>query len=791
MSYKPYKPNHLELINQKGREPIQPPRLLEHIKKSSIGHCEQLLAHLFSATDDLFYDLSKRASSNNEQNLYFEAMREIRVKREGIANQFLRDVNESFSGLLDSPFEDAFEDDDDGANLSIVEGDDLEVDLARSNMISRARDLFYSELNELSIRLDHLLLQIEIDEDNNPVDPQQLTEIFLAACQTKLTIDIKAKLILFKLFEKHVLKQLGHLYADANQILLDAGIMPKIPKSMDKRAVHGGAQNGDSEQGASGGEAPGDNSGYYQQPSEQFRMGVDALSMLLATARNFAFGGSPQHALHGQPGVTHQGSHMSNAMPPGVFIGGGAPSGYYFYSANPGPVMASPELASLLTQTQPTFDASLAEGQPRNIVTNAVQQVLAEKNPEQPQALEQTDENVINLVAMFFDQILADESLPVAIQSLICRLQIPFLKVALRDHTFFNNPEHPARQLVNTITNVGIGFDETKPIERDPLYKKIVEVVLTINRQYKTDDRIFSELKSELDAFVEREAQKAKTVEQRTRQTEEGKSKIRQAKSVTQQLIYQKLKDVELPEFVHEFLTSHWLQVLVFCYLKHGQESHEWVSHEQTITDLIWISTPHTDVRSVSRRERLFPELLDRIEFGLESAINDPNERKTVVNALETELSKLHTDEDFVETETLKPLSEEHKEALGKGENDPKAWDEMTAVERQQARYEELSSLHFEAAKNMPTGSWFQYFDADSSKTLRCKLASKIDSETYVFVNRLGFKVLDKTRKQFAYDMQFGKAKPLDTNPLFDRIMGKVVSNLADEDSDSTETDPI
>ncbi len=424
MSYKPYKPSHLELINQKGREPIQPPRLLEHIKKSSIGHCEQLLAHLFSATDDLFYDLSKRASSNNEQNLYFEAMREIRVKREGIANQFLRDVSESFSGLLDPPFDDAFEEDDDGANLSIVEGDDLEVDLARSNMVSRARDLFYSELNELTIRLDHLLLQIEIDEDNNPVDPQQLAEIFLAACQAKLTIDIKAKLILFKLFEKHVLKQLGHLYADANQILLDAGILPKIPKSMDKRAVHGGAHGGEGEQGANGGEAPGDNGGYYQQPAEQFRMGVDALSMLLATARNFAFGGNPQQGVpltHGQQGAAYRGANigtnMGPGMPPGVYIGGGAPSGYYFYSANPGPVMASPELATLLTQSQPTFDATLAEGQPRNIVTNVVQQVLAGKNPEQPQALEQTDENVINLVAMFFDQILADESLPVAIQS--------------------------------------------------------------------------------------------------------------------------------------------------------------------------------------------------------------------------------------------------------------------------------------------------------------------------------------------------------------------------------------
>src|SRR5690554_2233198 len=136
MSRKPLKPGHLELINQRGREPIQPPRLLAHIQKNTLSHCEQLLAHLLSATDDLFYDLSKRASSNNEQNLYFEAMREIRVRREGIANRFLRTQSENFSNLIDGNAQefDTWERDPE-TKLSIVDGDDLEVDLARSNMV--------------------------------------------------------------------------------------------------------------------------------------------------------------------------------------------------------------------------------------------------------------------------------------------------------------------------------------------------------------------------------------------------------------------------------------------------------------------------------------------------------------------------------------------------------------------------------------------------------------------------------------------------------------------------------
>lgn len=770
MSRKHFKPGHLELIDQRGREPIQPPRLLAHMQKHCLSQCEQLLAHLFSASDDLFYDLSKRASSNHEQNLYFEAMREIRIRREGIANAYLRSLNTLFTDLIKTHESGGFaswEEQQQTSNLSIVEGDDLEVDLARSNMVSRTRDSYREELYELGMRLDHLLLQVEVTEDNNPLDPGQLTEAFIEACQNSLEVNIKAKLILYKLFEKHVLKQLGHIYSDANQILLDAGILPKVPKNLDGRIVHGGRSQETAERQQAADPAPPPPN--YFGGSSEFRMGYDALSLLMSAARSFA-AGAPQVPSAGS-GPASPGSIAQRAGSGGFSC--------YVYTGNPGPVMAAPELTSLLTNSQPQYDEQLAAGEPRNIVAAAVNQLLVQRDPNRPQALEQNEENIINLVAMFFDQILADNTLPVEIQSLICRLQIPILKVALRDQSFFSDPNHPARALINTVTDIGIGFDQTKPIERDPLFRKIAEVVHVLNRQYKTDDRIFSELQAQLEAVVEREQRKSQMVEQRTTQTETGKSRIKQARTAAQSAMYQRLKNQELPEVVRTFLTSHWLQVMVITYLKHGGDSSEWVANEQAVTDLVWSCQEHEDARSLQRRERLLPELLDKIETALEVAIDNAELRNSTVTALEQAL-RAGVDEPAV-LATTAPLSEEQKEALGKGENAPKAWDEMTAVEKQQAKYEELSTSYFEMAKNMPEGTWIDYFNEQSGRNVRCKLASKIDADTYIFVNRLGFKSLEKSRKQFAYDMQFARAKPVDTRPIFDRAMNNIVHTLAEE----------
>jgi hypothetical protein len=749
------KPGSFDVITPKGREPIQPSKLLGQIRTQTLLGCEQLLAHMFSAVDDLFYDLSKRASSNNEANLYFEAMREIRVNREGTAKRFLHQVGLAFAHLADRErFGASPSKDNSNVNLSLVEGDDLEIDLAKTTMISSARALFNDDLYHLTARLNELLPLLDIDESSNPLDPEQLTKAFIIACQEQLHINIKARLIVFKLFEKHVLKQLGHIYHDANQVLVEAGLLPELARSVKKHAPQMPATSLDDL--SSPGGNPNTVLSRPQQPqTAPFFMGQEALGLLLAAVRQSA-----------------SGSPAGNAMPA---------INCFIFTSNPGPVMTGQELATRLSQSQPVVEEKIAQA-PRNVIGDIVSDLLASNDPELPHALDQSDENVINLVAMFFDQILADDNLPSVVQSLICRLQIPILRMAIKDNSFFDNPDHPARLLVNSLCSAGLELDDSRPLDKDPAYKKMLDVVQNICARQQQDESIFAEARAQLVDLLEKEKRKSGLVEQRTVQAEEGQYRMLQARLVAQNLIYEKIKDQALPDEISEFLCGQWLQVLVFLHLRFGEDSAQWMGAEQSIIDLVWLSHDHKDQRSQQRRERMLPELLDRLDQGLEGVMTDVSERNQLVDKLESILKAVGAKQ--LDDRQFHSLTSLQKEELGRGDSAQKSWQEMSVIERQMARHEELFNQYYVEAKEMPIGTWIIYSD-ETGRLQRCKLSSKIDSDTYLFVNRLGFKVLEKTRKRLALDLQNGKARVINTQPFFDRMMTLIVNRLENAKGDA------
>ncbi|MFL0801794.1 MAG: DUF1631 domain-containing protein [Agarilytica sp.] len=745
--------SHLELVQGSNeKKKVNSPGVLKHIEEESLNASRQLIEHMFSATDDLFYELSKRASSNNEQNLYFESMREIRVKKEGLIGAFMQKLSASFENLvIAGPIaaKPQRPDPNEEVNLSIVEGDDLEIELALKNMSNRARESYKNEIYELSIRLDHLLLQVSVDENNNPLDPQQIAKAFVLSCLDQLKISIKTRLILFKLFEKHVLKQLGHIYSDANQLLIETGILPKVPKSLRKNssteAPEPEATSHTNELPIPETEIP---SGPTTSPSARphhertISLSPEMLASLMTAIRGTQQGKAP----------------------------------YYSYSSNPGPAITTTDLASVLTAKQPVVDHKIARSEPKVVLRDLVNELLAKNNPTKPNSLEQTDEDTINLVAMFFDKILEDIDLPLIVQSLICRLQIPILKVALKDKSFLSNDHHSARQLINTITQAGIQFDSSKPLERDPLYRAIVDGIQTINRQYTLDDSVFSQVQEELEGLMQKETRKSTIVENRTTQTEMGKAKIRNAKTFAQATLFDKLKDEKLPDTISEFLTNTWLQVLVITYIKEGKEGALWVENEQLISDLVWLCKSHSDERSKARAQRLKPEILNRIEKGLELAIDNASTRASRIEQIEATIDELVVTSESP-TIQFRALDDEQKECLGRADGAEKSWDEMTALERQQSKYEELSSKYYVEAKEIAEGTWVEYQE-ENGKVNRCKLSKKIDADTYLFVNRFGFKTLERSRRQFAYDMQFKKAKILDSTPIFDRVLGGIISHF-------------
>lgn len=725
-------------INQRERD------ILNKIVAQSIETSSELVEHFFSSTDDLFYELSERSSTNNEENLYFEAMRAIRVSKNDLESEFLGAIRTQFERipeLAKAPNETNRSENE----LAMVEREDLEIELAQKNMADRTRDTYKQELFDLESRLKALLTNCPLSAHNNPLEPLNLSKCFVHACTKHLGLEIKTRLIFFKLFEKHFLKQLGHLYANANKILIEEGILPKVSRK-NSTQEEGAPQTAIEQQEQ---EPPESFQSFPEEAQQPFQLEQSALATLMSSIRAARQSNNP----------------LAKAF-----------TNYQDYSANPGTVMPVIELADLLTNTQKDIDQKISIDSPQNLVPQIVTDILAFKDPSEPQALDQPNEDVINLVALFFDKVLEDENLPIAIQSLICRLQIPILKVALHDKTFLTDKSHPARTLINTITRAGLSLDESRPAEKDPIFKTISEGVQKVNQLYATDTAIFSEVNDLLIESMRSEQKKSETVESRTQQTESGKARLKAAKSFAQNTIYEKLKDTKIPLAISDFLTNHWLQVLVITFVRSGNDSNQWVENEQLISDLIWVSQRYDDEKSTFRQQRLTHDVLQRIEEGLALTIDDPNERKSKTEEVESALKIIESE--LPSEQIFREINKDHIDKLGKADPEKKSWDEMTALERQQARYEELSSQSYLDAKNMPIDTWLEYTDQEKGKVIRCKLSAKIDADNYVFVNRFGMKALVRSRRQFAYDMQFKKAKVLETGPVFERLMNKVMTQI-------------
>lgn len=712
------------------------PPLVRQIKDNAQSVLLNLLEDLFSNCDDLFFDLSSRASSNTEQNLYFESMRELRFKKAGVINAYRQHFEQNFLILAQpSTANRSTQETVNADTLSLVQNDTLEQEVAVSGMISKARVNCQESLYHLATRLDYLIPRVTIDQDNNPLDPEQICKAFAKACEL-FEISIKAKIIIFKQFDRVVVSKLIKIYTAANELLINAGVLPKITRGISKQADNSSA--GDSATAAQTAETVLDAAA---QAVSQLQFDFVELSNLLSSMRRLGLTRLPN---------------------------------YNAYSANPGPVLSNAELFTLLSAQQPRAVEG-SEAEPLDI-RQLVQSLLAASNPTRPRALQQPDEDVINLVAMFFDFVLDDRNLPVPIQALISRLQIPILKIALKDKSFFSHAGHPARKLINTIADASIGWDDAEQPKKDKLYNKIFDIIQTINEQYADNDNVFAEKLGELQAFAQQEQHRTSLVERRTSQSTEGQAKTQQAKSVVQQLLFAKLEKLELPPVVTSFLVDPWQQLLVLVHLKSGEDSPEWMEAMQVIDDLIWASQKHEDSRSLQRLGKIKPELLQRIAQGLTKISTTAEATQNSIRNIGEVLDQLQSEAPVA----FASISAEQAVALGHTPGSgSKSWQEMTALERQQARYKALTYEFIKKADALPVGTWLSYEDSQRGKILRCKLATKIEiSDSFVFVNRFGFKVMEKSRKDFAYDLQQRRAIPLESGVLFDRAMENIVGNL-------------
>ncbi len=377
---------------------------------------------------------------------------------------------------------------------------------------------------------------------------------------------------------------------------------------------------------------------------------------------------------------------------------------------------------------------------------------------------------------MFFDIILDDRNLPIEIQALVSRLQLPILRVALKDRSFFTDRKHPARQLINEIARTSIGWESSDRDEQDALFIRLTELVEQVLQGSAEHAEVFEKCLNDLMGFISNQDSRAGKLERRTREQAAAQARSAQSLEAVKTLLNERLSGATLSQDIADFLVNDWQQVLYQRHLKHNEDSPEWREGVQILDDLIWSAQPHRDAESQARLQSLLPGLHARIAAALEHAGTDIGRGGETLKHLTAMLARLHAAK-VTEVEAI-PLSEEQKQRI-----DPtpaqKPWEEMTAVERQFVRHHQLLGEQLKRVDALEFGTWVQYDDLRQGMSRRCKLSAKLAAtDSFVFVNRMGAKVLEKPRKSFAYDLQMGYARILDTENFFDRTLERITSNL-------------
>lgn len=208
------------------------------VRDKAAQQLKQAMQGLFDNADDTLFEMADRATSNAEQNAFFEAMRDLRLKRKTIERGFLQRVFETFATLNQyeigkAPTLETLSVD----SLSLVHNDTLEENVALDAMVSRVMSHDGLALGHLTTRLNAVISK-KLEDKTNPLGPRVLCEQFLGACEG-LGVEIRVKLIILKLFEKHVLGELDELYANANQQLVEAGVLPELKSAPPARRQPG------------------------------------------------------------------------------------------------------------------------------------------------------------------------------------------------------------------------------------------------------------------------------------------------------------------------------------------------------------------------------------------------------------------------------------------------------------------------------------------------------------------------------------------------------------------------
>ncbi|HED15863.1 MAG TPA: DUF1631 domain-containing protein [Gammaproteobacteria bacterium] len=754
--------------------------IMQQTELLAISSTDMAIKSMMDKADDTLFDLANKADSNVKQQLYFDAMRDIRLRRKHIEQKFIELYKKQFELFaagkpLGIDLQEIIPDQE--IALELIDDSNMEEDIALANMAARSARENYQALYELTIRLSALSGRENLDATSHPLSPNSVAHA-IGACLEHMDIEFQVKLIVYKLFDKYVFATMASVYKDINSLLTEHGIVPVIkhkvkinPNAADYRGHPGPAQ------------AQGD------PVTEQNMGGV-------------------QHGA--QPGMGLPGGPIPSV---GTQYGG-----YVNYAGNNFVATEGSNLLGALTAMQGYVlnDSPAALDSPAMIGGQALNLSSQIANLHGRPGGHSSDDASINMVSLIFEYILEDRNIPDQIKSLLARLQIPFLKVSLLDKTFFGQNKHPARKLLNNIAQFSCNWNFDDDSSQDALVLKVRSIVEHILDQFSDNLGLFEEMLDEFESFIQQEEARNYIFEERARRTQEGKDRVEMARTRVNVWLQTWVSRKDMPEFINDFLRVTWRNILQVTMLKYGEDSDEWQTHVKTINTLIWSISPDKTAEDGQRLVEVLPSLIKFLRSGMEAASVHPGVEKIFFEQLaqfhvqavnggqprELRDSGISTsarpDKQAVAQESVSPqepalqaLQEELISEYEKGAEPSEVMTDASDLQQLEAVAEEIiieaplsqvttnlydyEDEYTEIADQLIVGDWVEFYDSEGKNT-RAKLSWQSEmSGTCLFVTRKGTRFAEKSLTGLAAELRCGRAQVMDTVPVMDKAISALL----------------
>lgn len=715
------------------RSHLKPPServqfVLHQCAKAVIQHIEPLMAECLVKMVDGLKEAAQKAGSDQLSNELMDASGQLASRQRAVWHQMML--------ALESPLKPERQGMP-GSELSLVDKGEFEDWLTIKVMVTKADTLYRGDLLQLRMRLDKLGVG-NATGHQNPLGPALVCEAFHGSLQhLKATREVEK--VCLRLFEQVVLKELGPLYAELNNILVRHGILPDLDLSKylsdrsprpEKPApapklkpVEPTAPDNPALQTAAPLQSPAP-AGRPRAGAENFRSHSQSAQTAFATVRNLLATLSASRIERGD-------------TPPVVF------------APNARPLSAGEFQRELQTLQQ--LQAAAPDAVPEEPLRDRVVEKIKAAGDV---GLNEEQQESLDVVDQFFRSVVDSPRLNESARHQLRQLEVPVLKVVLRDRSFFDDEKSPVRGVMNRLAQLGVKGGRVNPV----VQRRVDDMIHRISNEFEQDTRVFDSVQSELDALIERQNLVYRRNVERVTAAAEGAQKVAEAKRAVNDFLDERLGGKRIPQAVVSLLNGGWRDLLSLTWIRQGPDSQLWQDYLSVLDSLLaYGEDPESNIN--------LPELLRVIQDGLASISSNHLPSAQIRDELKAFLIKRDASQlEWVEVPPAKPA-----------EGQP----EDKASERKRRSLQRWISQ----AQRLRAGDWLRNQENPKEVFYVRLVWVAREFSRFVFVNHQGMRVVELELEALARQLQQGILIP-DTQyerPLVDESLDRMVKQVYDQ----------